>query len=175
MVDKITPKIRQYIADNRTMTCRPLANLIWKKFQVKVSHVTVAEVLNEVRAEKTQVNNAKVEAVRSKILDDADKWANKYLQYVDEEIESLKALIKESNEGPEKVKLETAKDRLAASQALHRMLSTIIDFVKPEETNVSVTIKPDLSKLTPEELRVLRSIRSKCAGDQSSSSTEKAS
>lgn len=45
-------------------------------------------------------------------------------------VESLRPLIKES-EG--EVALETAGDRLAASQSLQKMLSTIIEFVKPGE------------------------------------------
>lgn len=165
---KITPKIRQYISDNRTTASRPLAKLIWEKFQIKISYVTVQKVLDEVRAEKAQENVAKVEAVRAKILDDADRWANKYLQYTDDEIESLRKLIKASEEGEHPVALETARDRLAASTALHKMLSTIIDFVKPEEkANVTVNIKPDLSKLSTDELRQLRSIKSKLEGDRS--------
>jgi len=165
---KITPKIRQYISDNRTVSSRALSTLIWTKFQVRVSYVTVQKALDEIRAETKQENEAKVEAVRSKILDDADKWANKYLQYTDDEIESLRKLIKASEGGDEPVALETARDRLAASQALQRMLSTIINFVKPEvQADVNVSIKPDLSKLSPDELRQLRSIRSKLEGDRS--------
>jgi hypothetical protein len=142
--------------------------MIWDKFQVRVSYVTVQKVLEEARAEQEQENNAKVEAVRSKILDDADKWANKYLQYTDEEIESLRRLIKKSEEGPNAITLETARDRVAASAALHKMLSTIIDFVKPDvKTDINVNIQPDLSKLTVEELRQLRSIKSKLGSDQS--------
>lgn len=173
---KITPKIRQYISDNRTIASRPLAELIWTKFQVRVSYVTVQKALDEVRAEKQQENEAKVEAVRSKILDDADKWANKYLQYTDEEIESLRKLIKTSEEGENPVALETARDRLAASTALHKMLSTIIDFVKPEETtNVNISIKPDLSKLSLEQLEQLESIALQLGGDQASKGSKESS
>lgn len=144
---KITPKIRQFIADNRTIASRPLVNLIWAKFQVKISYVTIQKALDEIRAEKVQENEAKVEAVRAKILDDADKWANKYLQYTDEEIESLRKLIKASEDGDNPVCLETARDRLAASTALHKMLSTIIDFVKPEEkANVTVNVPISLQE-----------------------------
>jgi formate dehydrogenase maturation protein FdhE len=161
---KITPKIRQFITDNRTMASRALAALIWKKFQVRISHATVNTVLDEVRLEKSQENNAKVEAVRSKILDDADKWANKYLQYTDEEIESLRKLIKASEEGDKPVCLETARDRLAASTALHKMLSTIIDFVKPEESKTTINVNADISKLSEEELEEYGRLASKLAG-----------
>ena len=170
MVQKITPEIEKFIFMNRALSGGALKDLIAKKFKIVVTTRSVELYLAKSRAAATANNAARVEAVREKILVDADKWANKYLQYVDEEIESLKVLIKNSAEGEVPVKLETAKDRLAASQALHRMLSTIIDFVKPEsETNVSINIKPDFSKLDDAELDVLNSIAAKVArssGDQ---------
>jgi hypothetical protein len=155
---KITPKIRQYISDNRTIASRPLVNLIWVKFQVKISYVTIQKALDEIRAEKKQENEAKVEAVRSKILDDADKWANKYLQYLDDETESLRKLIKDAEVGDNPIKLETAKDRLSASAALHKMLSTIIEFVKPSDP---VTISDDDSNAKLDMLIARRNARRK--------------
>ncbi|MFA7220993.1 MAG: hypothetical protein WC119_10900 [Synergistaceae bacterium] len=168
MAKKITPEIEKYIAANRALSGGALKDLIAKKFKIVVTSRSVELYLAKARAEAESDNAAKVEAVRSKILDDADKWANKYLQYTDDEIESLRKLIKASEEGEHPVALETARDRLAASTALHKMLSTIIDFVKPEEkANVTVNIKPDLSKLSTDELRQLRSIKSKLEGDRS--------
>lgn len=168
MAKKITPEIEKYIAANRALSGGALKDLIAKKFKIVVTSRSVELYLAKARAEAESDNAAKVEAVRSKILDDADKWANKYLQYTDDEIESLRKLIKASEEGEHPVALETARDRLAASTALHKMLSTIIDFVKPEEkANVTVNIKPDLSKLSADELRQLRSIKSKLEGDRS--------
>lgn len=168
MAKKITPEIEKYIAANRALSGGALKDLIAKKFKIVVTSRSVELYLAKARAEAESDNAAKVEAVRAKILDDADKWANKYLQYTDDEIESLRKLIKTSEEGENPVALETARDRLAASTALHKMLSTIIDFVKPEEkANVTVNIKPDLSKLSTDELRQLRSIKSKLEGDRS--------
>lgn len=168
MAKKITPEIEKYIAANRALSGGALKDLIAKKFKIVVTSRSVELYLAKARAEAESDNAAKVEAVRSKILYDADRWANKYLQYTDDEIESLRKLIKASEEGEHPVALETARDRLAASTALHKMLSTIIDFVKPEEkANVTVNIKPDLSKLSTDELRQLRSIKSKLEGDRS--------
>jgi hypothetical protein len=168
MAKKITPEIEKYIAANRALSGGALKDLIAKKFKIVVTSRSVELYLAKARAEAESDNAAKVEAVRSKILDDADRWANKYLQYTDDEIESLRKLIKASEEGEHPVALETARDRLAASTALHKMLSTIIDFVKPEEkANVAVNIKPDLSRLSTDELRQLRSIKSKLEGDRS--------
>lgn len=168
MAKKITPEIEKYIAANRALSGGALKDLIAKKFKIVVTSRSVELYLAKARAEAESDNAAKVEAVRAKILDDADRWANKYLQYTDDEIESLRKLIKASEEGEHPVALETARDRLAASTALHKMLSTIIDFVKPEEkANVTVNIKPDLSKLSTDELRQLRSIKSKLEGDRS--------
>ncbi len=155
MAKKITPEIEKYIAANRALSGGALKDLIAKKFKIVVTSRSVELYLAKARAEAESDNAAKVEAVRSKILDDA-------------EIESLRKLIKASEEGEHPVALETARDRLAASTALHKMLSTIIDFVKPEEkANVTVNIKPDLSKLSTDELRQLRSIKSKLEGDRS--------
>ncbi|HWQ20090.1 MAG TPA: hypothetical protein VN455_09970, partial [Methanotrichaceae archaeon] len=164
---KITPEIEAFIRSNCTLTSTALSAILLDKFGLVISYRAIDPYLDKYRSEATSKNAAKIEAVRSKILDDADKWANKYLRYLDEETESLRTLIAESNEGPGKVKLETAKDRLAASQALHRMLSTIIDFVKPEEkTNVSISNEFDLSKLSVEELEQLRAIQQRLEGNQ---------
>ena len=134
---KVTPAIESFISDNHTLTCRALVGLIEKKFQIKITFKTVNNYLEKARSDAAAKNNAKVEAVRSKILDDADQWANKYLQYLDEEVEALRAL-KESGETKFKtgefertIVIEDIKDRIAISQALHKHLITVIEFVKP--------------------------------------------
>ncbi|MHC1687986.1 MAG: hypothetical protein AB9879_09805 [Methanothrix sp.] len=176
MAKKITPEIEKFIFLNRALSGGALRDLIAKKFKIVVTTRSVELHLAKARAAASADNAAKVEAVRAKILDGADEWANRYLRYVDDEIKSIRALIEESERGEKKIKLETAKDRMAASQALHRMLSTIIDFVKPEEnTNVSINIEPDLSRLSIEELRQLRAIRQKLEGDRSGAGEEKLS
>lgn len=131
MAKKITPEVEAFIFGNRSLSGSALKDLIAKKFDIQVTTRSVELYLARARAEAAANNAAKVDAVRSKILDDADKWANKYLQYTDDEIESIRKLIKDAEEGDNPIRLETAKDRLAASAALHKMLSTIIEFVKP--------------------------------------------
>jgi len=173
---KITLEIKKFIESNCTLTDTALSGLIEKEFNVKVTPRTIDPYLQQARSDAQSRNGAKIEAVRSKILDDADKWANKYLQYTDDEIESLRKLIKESEEGDEPIALETARDRLAASAALHKMLSTIIDFVKPEEKlNVNVNIKPDLKKLSLQQLDQLESIAIQLTGDQAGQSSQESS
>lgn len=156
---KVTPEIIKFINSNHKLTATELSGIIEKRFSLKITSQAVNPYVVKARADAAEKNNAKVEAVRSKILDDADKWANVYLQYTHDEIESLLKLIKASDG---KIKLESPKDRMAASQALHRMLSTIIDFVKPEpEANLNINIKPDLSKLNDAELDDLDSLVAK--------------
>jgi hypothetical protein len=134
MAKKITPEIEKFIKLNRALSGSTLKDLIAKKFKIVVTSRSVELYLAKARAEAESDNSAKVEAVREKILDDADKWANKYLQYLDDETESLRKLIEDAEKGTNPIKLETAKDRLAASAALHKMLSTIIEFVKPQNS-----------------------------------------
>jgi len=175
---KITPKIRQFITDNRTTASRPLSNLIWDKFQIRISYVTVQKVLDEARAEKAQENEAKVEAVRSAVLDDANRYAGKYLAILDREIDAWDKLItsgkqtfplSEGETEPREIIVEGVKDRATASQSLQKCISSVLEFAKPPmEANVNVSIKPDLSKLSPDELRQLRSIKSKLERDRSS-------
>lgn len=164
---KMNDEIKKFVDDNSALSGPALSGLILKNFNIKISQPALLPYLQKARAEKEANNSAKVEAVRSKILDDADRWANKYLQYTDDEIESLRKLIKGAEEAEEPVKLETARDRLAASAALNKMLSTIIDFVKPEpKTEFNVNLKPDLSKLSVEDLRLLRDLKLKLEGDR---------
>jgi len=138
---KLTPEIKKFIEDNNNLSARALSGLIESNFGIKISHVSIAEYLQKARAEAQANNNAKVEAVRSKILDDADRWANKYLKYLDEEVESLKA-IKESGqqkfvaEGKERIiEIADIKDRISISQALHKYLTTVVEFVKPGDNS----------------------------------------
>lgn len=134
---KVTPEIESFISDNHTLTCRALVGLIEKEFQITLTFKTVNNYLEKARAEAASKNSAKVEAVRSKILDDADQWANKYLRYLDEEVEELRKLketgsIKYKSEPEErKIEISDIKDRIAVSQSLHKHLITVIEFVKP--------------------------------------------
>lgn len=134
---KVTPEIEKFIFANRALSGGALRDLIAKKFKLALTTRSIERYLAKARAEATANNAAKVESVRSKILDDADQWANKYLQYLDEEVEALRAL-KESGETKFKsgefertIVIEDIKDRIAISQALHKHLITVIEFVKP--------------------------------------------
>jgi hypothetical protein len=134
---KITPAIESFIYDNHTLTCRALVGLIENQFGITITYKTVNNYLEKARVEAASENNAKIEAVRSKVLDDADQWANKYLQYLDEEVEALRRLkesgeIKfKSGESERVIAIADIKDRMAISQALHKHLITVIEFVKP--------------------------------------------
>ena len=134
---KVTPEIEKFIFTNRSLSGGSLRDLISKKFKLAITTRSIDRYLAKARAEATANNAAKVEAVRSKILDDADQWANKYLQYLDEEVEALKKLKEtgkqefKSGEFTREIVIEDIKDRIAISQALHKHLITVIEFVKP--------------------------------------------
>jgi hypothetical protein len=159
MVQKITPEIEKYIYTNRALSGGVLKDQIAKKFKIVVTKRSVELYLARARATASEDNAAKIEAVREKILESGDLRAEKYLKYLDENVEALNELLKGAKG---KIKIESTKDYVAASLALLKSLSTVLDFVKPtEKTNLNVSFKPDLSKLTIDELRQLRSIRSK--------------
>ena len=147
---KVTPEIEAFITDNHTLTCRALVGLIENKFKIKITFKTVNNYLEKARAENASKNSAKIEAVRSKILDDADQWANKYLKYLDEEVECLRSLKETGQQtfkiGEESVRIleiTDIKDRIAVSQTLHKYLSTVIEFVKPKGTDDSSDVDLD--------------------------------
>lgn len=116
--------------------------------------------IRQARADREAKNNAKIEAVREKIIDDADKWASKYLRYLDEEIENLKILLDKSKDVP----IKTARDRAAISQSFQKSLSLILDFVKPETSQNITNINIDLSRLTEKELEDYGRLASKLEG-----------
>ena len=141
---KVTPEIEKFIFTNRALSGGALRDLIAKKFKLAVTTRSIERYLAKARAEATADNAAKVEAVRSKILEDADHWANDYLRYLDEEVKDLRK-IKESGEqtfktkdGTRKIEIVDIKDRIAVSQALHKHLITVIEFVKPGNGNTTL-------------------------------------
>jgi hypothetical protein len=149
---KITPEIEKFIADNHLMTCRSLVALIEEKFQIKVAFKTVNNHLEAARADATSKNSAKVEAVRSAVLDDAERYAEKYLKILDRDIEAWDSfltsgvLVFPKAEGePEarKIKIDSAKDRSIASQSLQKCIGIVLDFAKPNP-GVNVNINDDL-------------------------------
>ena len=156
---KVTPEIEKFIFDNCALSGPALSGLIFKEFNIKISQPAIVPYLQRFRAEKEATNNAKVEAVRGKILEEADNWANKYLRYLDEEIENLRALSLEAKD----LKVETVRDRAALSQSLQKGLSMVLDFVKPEPTQPT-NINIDLSLLSNEELEAYGRLASKLAG-----------
>jgi hypothetical protein len=143
---KITPEIEKFIADNHLMTCRSLVALIEEKFKIKVTFKTVNNHLEAARADATSKNNAQVEAVRSAVLGDADLYAEKYLKYLDEEIEAWKSLLKDGKQifpDGSNIQIKSVKGRSEASLALHKYIVSIIDFAKPA-SSVNVTVHEDL-------------------------------
>lgn len=135
---KINQEIKKFIYDNSTLSDTALSGLIEQKFGIKVSDRAIDPYLIKARAEKEANNAAKIEAVRSKILDDADAYAGKYLKILDEEIDSWRTLLKEGIiifPSGEKILICDIKDRQAASQTMHKYISTVIEFVKPGQNN----------------------------------------
>jgi hypothetical protein len=136
---KITPEIKRFIEDNNSLSSRSLSTLIAEKFEVDVTYRAIEPHLKASRAESEASNAAKVEAVRAKILDDADAYAGKYLKILDEEIEAWRTLLRDGvlyfpangNGVKEKIQICDIKDRQAASQSMHKYISTVIEFVKP--------------------------------------------
>jgi hypothetical protein len=131
---KVTPEIKKYIYDNNTLSSRALASLIESKFNIKIGHVTIDGHLQKARADAQANNSAKVEAVRSAVLDDAQRYAGKYLDILDKDIDAWKKLLKSGTQtfpDGRTIRIENVKDRHAASQAIHKSISTVIEFAKP--------------------------------------------
>ena len=169
---KVTPEIEKFIQSNRALTANALSGLIFKKFKIEISGKAIKPHLERARAEEAANNNAKVEAVRAKILDAGDLRAEKYLKYLDENVEALHNLLT----GAKAVKVETARDYVAVSQTLVKSLSEVLSFVKlPEKCDINVNVKPDLSKLSLDQLDQLESIALQLAGDQAGKSGEESS
>jgi len=152
---KITPEIKRFIYDNSTLTSRALSGLIEQKFQIKVSYVSVDAVLQKARADKASDNNAKVEAVREAVLDDAQRYAGKYLDILDREIDAWDNLLttgiqtfpkKEGEPEAAEIYIKDVKDRSTASQSLQKCIGMVLEFAKPAENpNVNVTINEDVT------------------------------
>jgi hypothetical protein len=124
---KVTPAIEKFVHSNCTLTSNVLSGLIEKRFKIKITSKALEPYIARARAESIAVNDAKVEAVRAQILGDGGLQAGKYLKYLDENIEALNILLKSAD----CVKIETARDYVAVSQALLKSLSTVLEFVKP--------------------------------------------
>ena len=85
-LDESNSRNQKYIYDNNTLSSRALASLIESTFNIKIWHVTVDAHLQKARADAQANNNAKVEVVRSAVLDDAQRYAGKYLDILDKNI-----------------------------------------------------------------------------------------
>ena len=157
---KITPAIERFIQSNCTLTPEALSALILKKFKIQITSRALYPHVDKARAETAANNDAKVEAIRAQILNTGDLRAEKYLKYLDENVEALNGFLK----GATGLKIESMKDYVATSQALLKSLSTVLDFVKlPEKVDVTINSKPDLSKLTDAELDAIETISRKAA------------
>jgi hypothetical protein len=126
---KITPEIKKFIEDNNTLSSRALAGLIESDFNIKISHVSIEKVLAKARASALATNNAKVEAVRAAVLDDAQRYAGKYLAILDREIATWDKLLADAKDVP----IEDVKGRAVASQALQKCIGMVLEFAKPSE------------------------------------------
>ena len=140
---KVTPAIEKFVQNNCTLPPNVLVGLIDKEFSLKITSRAIYPYLQRARAESIAVNDAKVEAVRARILGDGGLQAGKYLKYLDENIESLNLILKSANG----IKIETTRDYVAVSQALLRSLSTVLGFVKP-----SPSFREDWAELRSEIL-----------------------
>jgi hypothetical protein len=133
---KITPEMKAFIAANCALSSRTLESMILAEFGVKYCYRSIENHLKTARREAEASNAAKVESVRSKILDDADAYAGKYLRVLDEEIEAWRDLLTKGEftfPDNRAIQINDIKDRQAASQSLHKYISTVIGFVKPSQ------------------------------------------
>lgn len=169
MVKKVTPAIERFIQSNCKLTPQAISGLIAKKFNVDISRVALIPYVERARAEAAADNNAKVEAVRAKILDSSDIRAEKYLKYLDDNVEKLHGLLINATE----VKVEDIKDLVAVSNSLQKSLCAVLDFVKPTAPLVAVNMNVDLSKFTESELEEYGRLAAKLAGIQEGKSEEK--
>jgi hypothetical protein len=154
---KITPELEKFIADNHLMTCRALVALIEDKFKIKVTFKTVNNYLDIARAENASKNNAKVEAVRSAVLEDAGRYAEKYLKILDKDIDAWDAFLtsgilvfpkREGETEARQITIDGAKDRSSASQSLQKCIGMVLDFAKPPEKGNNNNINVNLSVYT---------------------------
>jgi hypothetical protein len=76
-LDESNSRNQKYIYDNNTLSSRALASLIESKFNIKIWHLTIDAHLQKARADEQANNGAKVEAVRSAVLDDTQRYAGK--------------------------------------------------------------------------------------------------
>ena len=174
MVRKITPEIEKFITANRTLSGEAIKDLISKKFKIVVTSRSVELYLVKVRAEAEADNAAKVEAVRAEVLGDAQRYVRPYLDILDREIKAWDALIvsgrqvfpkADDEKEAREIVIENVKDRSTASQSLQKCISSVLEFAKPPmEATVNVSIKPDLSKYTVDELRQLRTLAARARG-----------
>lgn len=143
MVTKVTPAISKFILSNCTLSPDALSKLILKKFKIQITGRALYPHVEAARAETASNNDAKVEAVRAKILDGGDIRAEKYLKYLDDNVEALHKLIVDAKE----IKVEDVKDLVAVSNSLQKSLCAVLDFVKPAETpNINITIPESLTE-----------------------------
>lgn len=154
MGKKITPEIEAFIFGNRALSGSSLKDLIGQKFGIQVTTRSVELYLARARAEAAADNAAKVEAVRSKILGDADVYAEKYLRYMDEEIEEWKKILKDGKQtfpDGRKIEIKSIKARSDASAAMHKFITSIIEFAKPPEKNPNINI--NIPESLPERMK----------------------
>ena len=167
---KITKEIKEFIKSNSTKSDDALVLLIKEHFNVDVTDRTIDPYLKRSRIEVQEINNAVAETVRGEIFATGKLRAEKYLRYLDENVEALHAHVVEAKD----IEVKDMKDFVAVCNSLQKNLCSVLDYVKPpDESNVNINIRPDLSKLSPDDLRALRSIRSKFEGDRSGTSPPK--
>jgi hypothetical protein len=128
---KVTPEIKRFIADHLGMASRELSKAIFDAYKVQISYVSCASWLKSMRAEAAQENQAKVDALRSKVLSNADKFANEYLAISDQVIRELKLVLDNSKD----LKVENVKDRMLVAQVLNKYLEMVIGFANPVNVN----------------------------------------
>jgi hypothetical protein len=133
---KVTPEMEKFLQSNCKLTSTALSALVEQKFGIKISYRAIDPYLERFRSEAEAVNKAKIEAVRAKILEKGDLRAEKYLRYLDENVEALHKLIVDAKE----IKIEDVKDLVAVSNSLQKSLCTVLDFVKPSDNNPNINI-----------------------------------
>jgi len=142
--NKVSPEAAEFIEQNCFMKPVALSALLKKNFGLSLSLKGLYNYVNRFRASQQADNFAKVEAVRSKILGDADTFAEQYLKCVDDEIQAWVAILASGSQAfPDgrEIQIESIRNRAEASSMLHKYIAFVLEFVKPgngQELNPAV-------------------------------------
>ena len=115
--------------------------IIESTFGVTLTHKAIEPHLSKARLGVQAGNAAKVAAIQAEVLSNEKRYVDRYLDFLDKEIEAWNKLLetgvqvfpKRDNEvEPREITINDIKDRAAASQNLLKCINSVLDFVKPQ-------------------------------------------